>query len=71
MSFDIQVRADAPAGTQIANSASITFDTNPPLVTNVWTSTVQTTGCGLTALCLNDGRFTVEVEWRATSVQLK
>ncbi len=41
VTFSIQVRGDARPGTQVTNSASIVFDTNAPISTNTWTSTVQ------------------------------
>ena len=68
VTFSVQVRADARPGTQVTNSAAIVFDTNPPISTNTWTSTVQeeqpTQGCAPPALCLQNNRFQVAVTWR-------
>jgi RHS repeat-associated protein/uncharacterized repeat protein (TIGR01451 family) len=65
VSFSIGVRSDAADGTEVSNSASIVFDTNQPISTNVWTSTVQSpSDCGPSGLCLLDDRFRIEVAWR-------
>jgi len=66
VTFSVQVRADARRGTQVTNSASIVFDTNPAISTNTWTSTVQAAAveCGPMSLCLRDDRFRVDVSWR-------
>jgi hypothetical protein len=70
VTFSVQVRADARPGTQVTNSAAIVFDTNAPISTNTWTSTVQADSppppeeCTPPALCLQDNRFQVEVTWR-------
>jgi len=65
VTFSIGVRFDAADGTEVSNSASIVFDTNPPISTNVWTSTVHSpSDCGPSGLCLLDDRFRVGVAWR-------
>ncbi len=68
VTFSVQVRANARPATQVTNSAAIVFDTNPPISTNVWTSTVQEDQppqeCTPPALCLQNGRFRVDVAWR-------
>lgn len=41
LSFDIQLRAGLPDGTEVPNKATITFDENDPIVTPTWTNTIQ------------------------------
>lgn len=41
VSYSVRARADLPTGTRIDAQASIVFDTNAPLDTNVWTNTID------------------------------
>ena len=53
LSFDIRLKADLKAGTEIPNRAVITFDTNPPIETPTWVNII---GSGLRGDVNNDGQ---------------
>lgn len=48
MVFTVTPRAGLPTGTQITNQASIVFDTNEPMLTPVWSNTINQPRCGST-----------------------
>jgi RHS repeat-associated protein len=41
VTFKVRPKSGLTTGTQIANSASITFDINAPIVTNTWSNTID------------------------------
>ena len=53
LSFDIRLKSDLKAGTEIPNKATITFDTNAPIETPTWVNII---GSGIRGDVNNDGQ---------------
>lgn len=65
VSFTVRPRTGRPSGTQITNAASIVFDTNPPISTNIWLNTLDATppSSSVVSVVSLPGQSAVRVTW--------